>query len=52
VSFWAVPVRRLVAGATSRLKGDGMKHTQRQISQRARAAGEQAIISYVYRKRG
>jgi hypothetical protein len=52
VSFWAVPVHRLVVGATSRLKGGGMKHTHRQISQRAQAAGEQAITSYVYGKRG
>ena len=29
-----------------------MKHTHRQISQHAQAAAEQAIISYVYGKRG
>ena len=29
-----------------------MKHTHRQISQRVQAAGGQAIISYVYGKRG
>jgi hypothetical protein len=29
-----------------------MKHTHGQISQRAQAAGEQAITSYVYGKRG
>jgi hypothetical protein len=52
VSFWVVPVRRLVVGAESTAKGGGMKHTHRQISQRAKAAGEQAIISYVYGKRG
>jgi hypothetical protein len=52
VSFWAVPVRRLVVGAKSRPKGGDMKHTHRQISQRVQAAREQAIISYVYGKRG
>ncbi len=29
-----------------------MKRTHRQLSQRAQAAGEEAIISYVYGKRG
>jgi hypothetical protein len=52
VSFWAVPVRRQVASAKSRPKGGDMKHTHRQISQRVQAAREQAIISYVYGKRG
>jgi hypothetical protein len=63
VSFWAILVRRLVVSAKSRPKGGDMKHTQRQIDQRVKhnhrqinqrvqAAREQAIIRYVYGKRG
>jgi hypothetical protein len=52
VSFWAVPVRRLVVSAKSRPKGGDMQHTHRQITQRVQAAREQAIISCVYGKRG
>ena len=49
VSFWAVPVRRLVVSARSGPKGGD---TKRQINQRVQAAREQAIIGYVYGKRG
>jgi hypothetical protein len=63
VSFWAVPVRRQVVSAKSKPKGGDMKHTHRQIDQRVKhthrqinqrvqAAREQAIIRYVYAKRG
>jgi hypothetical protein len=52
VSFWAVPVRRLVVSAKSRPKGGDMQRTHRQINQRVQAAREQAITSYVYGKRG
>jgi hypothetical protein len=52
VSFSAVPVRRLVASATSRPKGDEMKHSHRQIGQRVQVASERAIIYYVCGKRG
>lgn len=51
VSFRAVPVRRLVVSAKSRPKGEDMKHTHRQITQRVQAAREQATIRYVYGKR-
>jgi len=33
-------------------QGGDVKHTYRQISQRVQAAREQAIIRYVYGKRG
>jgi hypothetical protein len=51
VSFWAVPVRRLVVSGKSRPKGGDMTLTHRQINQRVQAAREQAIIRYVYGKR-
>jgi hypothetical protein len=63
VSFWAIPVRRLVVSAKSRPKGGDMKHTHRKIDRRVKrthgeidrhvqAAREQAIIRYLYAKRG
>jgi hypothetical protein len=53
VSFWTGPARRLVVNAKSGPKGGGdMKHTHRQIKQPVQTAREQAIISYVYGKRG
>jgi hypothetical protein len=63
VSFWAILVRRLVVSAKSRPKGGDMKHIHRhivqrvkhdhrEIDQRVQAAREQAIIRYVYAKRG
>jgi hypothetical protein len=52
VSFSARPVRRLVVSAKSISKGGDMKSNHRQINQRVQAAREQAIIRYVYGKRG
>jgi hypothetical protein len=52
VSFSAVPVRRLVASATSRPKDGDMEHSHHQIGPRVQATREQAIICRVYGKRG